>query len=386
MRVLFSSMRMTGHIRPLLPYAHALRNRGHEVLFAAPEDAGAIIRDAGLDHAVFSHPGDKKLGEVSRHFATMSPGEATKTAVRTIFVELNARAALPGLRSTIQSWRPDLIVRESMEFGAAVAAAESGIPIARVASINSQGEARVLELATEPLDAIRQEAELNPDGGAALRAEPAFTSFPPSLDGNAMPATIEPPFRVCLVKESVVPDRLVPAWAVDDGRPLVFITFGTLAAGSESNHGLFRMALEAVGALPVRALFSTGRAMDMAALGAVPENVAVTSWVNQGDVFPRAAVLVCHGGAGTVLAGLNHGLPMIITPISADQPENARLVEATGAGIALLKPDAVSLRAAVERALVDPGLRAAAGRVAEEMANMPSVDDAVSRIERMSRG
>jgi len=384
MRVLFSSMRMTGHIRPLLPYAHALRNRGHEVLFAAPEDAGAVIRDAGLDHVVFSHPGDKKLGEVSRHFATMSPGEAVKTAVRTIFVELNARAALPGLRSTIQSWGPDLIVRESMEFGAAVAAAESGIPVARVASINSQGEARVLELASEPLDGIRQEAELEPDGGAALRAETAFTSFPPSLDG-AMPATIAPPLRVCLVKESAVPEGPVPTWAVEDGRPLVFITFGTLAAGSESNHGLFRIALEAVGALPVRALFSTGRAMDVAALGDVPENVAITSWVNQGDVFPRAAVLLCHGGAGTVLAGLNHGVPMIITPISADQPDNARLVEATGAGIALPEPDAVSLRAALELALVDPRLRAAAGRIAEEMATMPSMDDAVGRIERMSR-
>ena len=57
MRVLFSSMRMTGHIRPLLPYARALLNRGHDVLVAAPQEAGAIIGDAGLEHAVFGRSG-----------------------------------------------------------------------------------------------------------------------------------------------------------------------------------------------------------------------------------------------------------------------------------------------------------------------------------------
>ncbi|MCX7347440.1 MAG: hypothetical protein NTU78_17225, partial [Alphaproteobacteria bacterium] len=188
MRILFSSMRMTGHIRPLLPYAHAMLNRGHEVLFAAPQDAGTIIRDAGLDHAVFGHPGDKKLSEISRHFANMSADEVVETAVSKIFADLNARAALPGLRATINTWQPELIVRESMEFGAMVAATEADIPVARVASTNSQAEARVVALVSAPLDTLREEAGLAPDNGATLRAEPAFTSFPPSLDGNKLPA------------------------------------------------------------------------------------------------------------------------------------------------------------------------------------------------------
>ena len=139
MRVLFSSMRMIGHIRPLLPYADALLKRGHDVCVAAPQDAGKTIRDAGLDHAVFGHPGDSKLAEISALFVTMTPEEVAETAVTKIFVGLNAPAALPGLRAIIQSWKPDLIVRESMEFGASVAAAEAGIPTARVASTNSQG-------------------------------------------------------------------------------------------------------------------------------------------------------------------------------------------------------------------------------------------------------
>jgi UDP:flavonoid glycosyltransferase YjiC (YdhE family) len=383
MRVLFSSMRMIGHIRPLVPYANALLNLGHEVCVAAPQDAGKTIRDAGLDHAVFGHPGDSKLAEISGLFATMTAEEVVETAVRKIFVGLNAPAALPGLRSIIQSWKPDLIVRESMEFGASVAAGEAGIPTARVASTNSQAEARVVAVASVPLDAIRQQAGLEPDGGASLRTEPAFTSFPASLDGNMPLAGLRAPFRARATRERLSPEAIVPSWAVEDGRPLVFITFGTLAAGSERNHRLFRIALEAVGALPVRALFSTGAVMDLAGLGDIPENVTVTPWVNQRDVFPRAAVLVCHGGAGTVLAGLAHGIPMVVTPISADQPANARLVEDAGAGITLVQPDKTSLRAAIERALAAPEMRAAAARVAQDMSSMPSIDDAIREIERL---
>jgi UDP:flavonoid glycosyltransferase YjiC (YdhE family) len=380
MRVLFSSMRMIGHLRPLFPYAHGLLERGHEVLVAAPEDAATTLREAGLDHAVFGHPGDAVLAGISARFATMTAEEVGETAVREIFVGLNAPAALPGLRAIIGSWKPDLVVRESMEFGALVAAAEAGVPTARVASTNRRAEALVVAAASGPLDAVQLQAGLEPDRGASLHDEPSFTAFPPSLDGDVPFEGLRTPFRVRTTRETLAPSAIAPAWAVDDGRPLVFITFGTLAAGSERNHRMFRTALEAVGDLPVRVLFSTGVAMDLAKLGDVPGNVTVTSWVDQREVFPRAALLVCHGGAGTVLAGLAHGLPMVVTPISADQPSNGRLVEGAGSGFMLVQPDAPSLRAAIARALVDPLMRAAASRVAHDMAAMPSMDHAIGTL------
>ena len=79
--------------------------------------------------------------------------------------------------------------------------------------------------------------------------------------------------------------------------------------------------------------------MEAARLGAIPDNVTVTPWVDQVDVYPHASLLVCHGGAGTVLAGVTYGLPMVITPIAADQPDNARLMENAGAAIVLVAPD-----------------------------------------------
>jgi hypothetical protein len=92
-----------------------------------------------------------------------------------------------------------------MEFASMLAAMETNIPTARVASTNTKAEARIPTLASEPLDAIRQEAGLHPNSGEMLNSEPAFTSFPPSLDGDALRAGMVAPFRVRLAKSATSP-------------------------------------------------------------------------------------------------------------------------------------------------------------------------------------
>ncbi|MEP0563071.1 MAG: hypothetical protein ABJC64_01640, partial [Paracoccaceae bacterium] len=57
MRILFSSTRGTGHARPLLPYVQAFRDKGHEVMFAAPEQLRDMIEKADVPFApVFRLP------------------------------------------------------------------------------------------------------------------------------------------------------------------------------------------------------------------------------------------------------------------------------------------------------------------------------------------
>ena len=236
--------------------------------------------------------------------------------------------------------------------------------------------------AAGPVDLLREAAGLSPDQGAALRAAPGFTAFPPALDDDAGTA-VSAPFRVRTERQSVDQEKTVPAWAHDDGRPLLFITLGTLAAVSAKSPALYRAVLDAVAGLPIRALLSTGVEMDRTELGVIPESVTVVPWVTQSEIYPRAAALLCHGGAGTVLAALAHGLPMVVTPLGADQPDTARLLEACGVGTTLVEPDPSSLRAAIVRALNDAEMRAAASRIASEISAMPGVDAAVQAFERL---
>jgi UDP:flavonoid glycosyltransferase YjiC (YdhE family) len=380
MRVLFSSMRLIGHIRPLLPYMDALQRRGHEVLVAAPKDLSGMLQGEGFRHAPFDRPDEELLEPIWARAQALHGEQKTAFTVSEVFADKYARAALPELREVIAGWKPDLIVREFCEFGGAVAAAEAGIPNARVAAGIAGAEELVLTHAAGPIDVLRREAGLNPDNGAALRAAPVFTSFPASADGRATVAGDPVPFRVRGPRDIVNAEAVVPDWAQTGGLPLVYVTFGTIAAGFPDQHVVFRAAREAVAGLPVRVLLSTGAAMDANLLGTIPDNVTVCEWVEQSEIFPRAAALMCHGGSGSVLAGLALGLPMVIASLFADQPRNARAVEAAGAGIAVFDPDPASLRAALERVLSDAGLRDGARRIAAEMAAMPDMDAAVDAL------
>jgi MGT family glycosyltransferase len=130
----------------------------------------------------------------------------------------------------------------------------------------------------------------------------------------------------------------------------------------------------------VRVLMTIGRDRDSAELGPLPANAHVERWLRQADVEPHAAAIVCHGGFGTVRAGLCAGVPLVVLPLFADQPYNGRRVAALGAGETLEGGSAAvaGLRAAVERVLGDPAYAAAAGRIAAESRALPPAPDAVA--------
>lgn len=78
----------------------------------------------------------------------------------------------------------------------------------------------------------------------------------------------------------------------------------------------------------------------------VPPGVFVQQWVDQTEVIQRVGAVVCHGGAGTILAALSCGVPMIIVPLFADQPYNAERVAANRAGVVVSPGPGLSERVA----------------------------------------
>ena len=159
----------------------------------------------------------------------------------------------------------------------------------------------------------------------------------------------------------------LPDWWPGSSDPLVYVTFGSVAASFGLFPVLYQGVVAAVADLPVRVLLTLGEAGDPEALGPLPANVHVERWWPQADVMPHASALVGHGGTGTTLAGLAAGIPQVVVPLFADQPYNAERVEAVNAGVALQGgPAAIggllrSPAAGPRRGLV-PGRRPADGR------------------------
>jgi UDP:flavonoid glycosyltransferase YjiC (YdhE family) len=90
-------------------------------------------------------------------------------------------------------------------------------------------------------------------------------------------------------------------------------------------------------------------------------------------------LVVSHGGSGTTIAALTRGLPQVVIPLFADQPHNAARIAAAGIGVAVdARSAADTLAPAVERVLADPSYRAAAHRVACEIAAQPAPADVLA--------
>jgi UDP:flavonoid glycosyltransferase YjiC (YdhE family) len=111
------------------------------------------------------------------------------------------------------------------------------------------------------------------------------------------------------------------------------------------------------------------------------ERALVHAWL-----FPRMAFIVHHGGGGTTAAALRSGVPSMAIPYAADQPFWGRRAHALGIGPAPVRYKDVTaekLAAAIRAALSDPGMRATAKVVGEQVRAEDGVGRAVELIQKV---
>jgi rhamnosyltransferase subunit B len=110
--------------------------------------------------------------------------------------------------------------------------------------------------------------------------------------------------------------------------PLVFTT-GTGVCDVE---GFFGHAKECCSLLKRRGLFLSPY---LPATSNVDPFVRSLDFEELGLVLPHSALLVHHGGIGTLARAVEAGVPQIVSPMKYDQPDNAHRVEDLGLGARL---------------------------------------------------
>jgi UDP:flavonoid glycosyltransferase YjiC (YdhE family) len=376
MRVLMTTKSGAGHFGPLVPFARALRRSGADVVIAAPRQAAPMVRAARLPLWAVDDP---PAGERDAIFAAVrqSTQPEAKRIVGDVFARIDARAAYPGVLAACRVWRPDVVISEITEFAGPLAADAIDVPSIAV-GISQQGRTeQVMPLVVPALDELRARFDVAPDpGGARMVGRPYFTLMPEALEDPATPRS-----DAALRFREVIrgPRAVLPDWWDGDQRPLIYLTFGSVAPTMDFFPGMYREAIDALALLPARVLVTIGRERDPSELGALPPNVHVERWVAQNDVMPHAAAMVCHGGSGTVTMGLAAGVPTVVVPLFADQSWNSERIAALGAGIELPGgPDAATdVGEAVLSLLADPSYRHTAERIAAQMQSLPPVEAAV---------
>jgi len=387
MRVLLSTTAGAGHFGPMVPFARACQESGHQVKVAAPESFAGAVAATGLDHAPFADVPPEVLGPMFARMPELTPVQANTMVVADIFGRLGAQAALPGLTEIVAGWRPDLVVREFCELGSLVAAHKAGVPQVEVAIGLAATVAFARPVLAGPLAELDSLAGLaEGTAGRALDSVPVLSCVPGDLDGDDRVGRVGPVRRFRDPSSIAEAGSLPEPWGEQD-HPLVYVTFGSVAAGLPPFAGVYRAALEALADQPVRVLLTTASAADAGSLGPLPANARVEQWWPQAAVMAHTAVVVGHGGFGTTMAALAAGVPQVVVPLFAfDQFVNAERVAEVGAGVYLEGgPAAVAgLGAAVAGVLGDPSYRQGAQGVATAIAELPDVASSVPFLEQLA--
>jgi MGT family glycosyltransferase len=378
-----------GHLFPLVPGLLALQERGHTVHVRTAPGLVETARAAGLRNVAALDPRVPAV-EVRDYEA-----RSGKDRLVVGFENLLARgpAEADDLRRAIAETGADAVLVDANAYGAAVAVQTTGLPWASTipsllplpgAGIPPYGLG--LSPARGPLGRARDRVlwrlvermygkamlpglnALRRDHGLAEMASPLDHVLAPHrilvLTGDPLeyPRTDLPGHVRFVGAQSWDPPAAEPEWLAEPGDPWVLVTCSTEYQGDEA---LAAAAIEALRDEPVRVVVTLADAHG-AELPSAP-NARVERFVPHGPVLERAAAVVCHGGMGIVQKAVGRGVPVVAVPFGRDQPEVARRLVHSGAGVKLgakrLTPE--RLRGAVRAAIARrPATEAAAARLA----------------------
>ncbi len=416
MRYLFVTWDGGGNLHAVLPLAGRLVERGHEVVFLGHRSQEETVEGAGCGFVPYERAPDTAPSSTER--AAINDWEARSRLHQAAIYRDHlligpANSVAADVLAEVDRLEPDAIAVDYMLLGAIAAAERSGLPAAVVWHCNyapphleipvhgsgrplPRGRAERLRLRLEravlnawwdrslpSLNSTRAGLDLPPLKGIGeqldrldrtLVASSAALDFA-SLSGIALPANLR-----------YIGPQVGAAPAAGHGtagsgeQPLALVSFSTTY---QAQQAVLERAIDALGALPVRALVTTGPAVSIER--PLPANVEVRPWASHAEVLPEASLVLTHGGHGTVMKSIAHGVPVVCIPMGRDQFCVAARVVHSGCGLRLRSnPSALDIADAVRAALGDDGMRANTERLGHVLCREIAADAGVAEMEALA--
>ena len=265
-----------------------------------------------------------------------------------------------------ERWTPDLIIRETTEYGGILACAgtrdpERGGPGAPRHRCSIR--ALVAEAQRIALDDARVYLGLDdrvPGGGAAGRGVPGLhrPSGPARSHGAACAWLAVIPTGAPERARLAAPRGLNH---LGKARPLVYATLGTVF-NSDYALPFFPAVIEGLRDMPLDLLVSVGPGVR--SRRRLDDNRPTRGWCRtcpNGPSWIDARLVICHGGYGTVLDAVDAAVPLVVVPFGADQYINAESVARLEIGRIIDEEELTAARVREAASAVDGrrGLRSA---------------------------
>jgi UDP:flavonoid glycosyltransferase YjiC (YdhE family) len=378
MRVMFTSLPAIGHFNSLLPLAEAVIAAGHEAAICTSRSFSDEAAAIGLQllpggAATFEALLDGAPARRDRRRAVWTQ--------RTVFGTRAPQRLIPDLLRHVAAWQPDVIVRESAEYGGCLVAEKLDLPHASVATGSTGSQDDRPRLLRGVLGERRAELglEADPDGRMMFRyLHLALT--PRRWEGRSEPPATAHFFRY---EDPHRSREEAPGWlARPRQRPLVLASLGTLMYREP---GLLEAIVAALADEPLDAVVVIGDE-DPRRFGAVAANIRLERRIPQIAILRHCQLFITHGGFNGTKEALSLGVPLVVIPIGGDQPFTAERVKALGLGLAVAPPDRTPeiIRARLREVLENPAYREHAQQFAAEMRWLPPLSDAVELLERLA--
>lgn len=371
MRVLITTVPACGHFFPMVALAWALRSAGHQVMVAGPRSIAKEARTAGLPSTT--------VGTVSPREMWMASADPTGRDNHTVaeFGISVAERTADDVLGLSEAWRPDVVLSEPMELTGPMIAALHEIPLVTHRwglQLPEELQSALTETVHTRLTALHRRHGLV---STNCPAHVVVENCPPSLRRSESDKAV--PMRYVPYCGA----GIMPAWLLDKRtKPRICVSMGSLPlqAGIEG----LRVTVDALAELPVEVVVAGAGSRD-SSLGELPANARAGGWIPHDQLLPACDAVVHHGGAGTSMAGLDHGLPQLVLPQLGDQFANADQLVQRGAAEKLDLHERSSDRAcrAVQTLLAEPSYRYRAREVRDEIATMPAPTDVATAVERI---
>lgn len=390
MKIVMTAVSIFSHLVPLvLPTARTLRRAGHTVAIASGESMADEVRRHGFHFIPVPRSvtaaqvlGDPDLAasfgvDLSKIGIGRDREDAYDPMFGPMFLGEPSVLFAEDLIDAVGKWGADLIVRENTEFGGYLAAEVLNLPSAVI---------DIAPLLTSWIPPATLVGWLNKS--RVKLGLPPVADFAHShgfLRAGVVPELLHPEqlrhpvaryYREADDRDGTPLDADVVNLPSD--RPLVLATLGSIASDIPGvMSSIYEPLIEALGTLPCTAAVALGKNHDPADWsGPRPDNVHLFSYVQQRKILPSCDVFISHAGFSGVREALTAGVPMVTTPLFAEQPENsARLVE-LGIGLPLDPSalDAESIAMATKEVLVDPSFRNRARGMQRQILGLPLID------------